>query len=301
MPIRTGAGSWSIALVPALALLTSLPQPAGAQWYLGVDLGASLARRASLSTTDNDWSTRCDLLSNPAQIETDGQCGVQPPNAMWENEVDGAAGTRMALSLGYRLGRVRIEAEYSQRTNGYGEATPVRIGDVVTLGKADQELEEVDNWIDGLIAHGVFANAYVDLASGSDWTPYVGLGAGLASVSMEYFSRWKRNDDPALITTFVDPAMRARIAGTTSIAAGRKSDIVVGWQALAGIDRRLSEALTLGLKARWTVLGEFRDEDEYVQVRSHESTVGRGERLLHWFVADDLSAFEVGISLRFRL
>ena len=128
----------------------------------------------------------------------------------------------------------------------------MRLGDVVTLGKADQELEAVDSRIDGLIGHNFFANANFDIASGSDYVPYLGIGA----VSVDYFNRWKRNHDPDLIATFNDPAMKARIAGTTSIAAGRKSDVVFGYQALAGVDRRLSDAVTLGIKLRWTVLAE---------------------------------------------
>ena len=31
-------------------------------------------------------------------------------------------------------------------------------------------------------------------------------------MSIDYFSLWKRNDDPALISTFADPALRAKLA-----------------------------------------------------------------------------------------
>ena len=269
------------------------------RWYIGMDLGPSLVPQATLAAQDNDWSTKCDLINNPGQIETGGECSTQPPPAMWENEVGGGSGTLASLALGYGWRRVRVEAEYFHRTATYGEGTPVRIGDLVTLAKADQELEAVESRIDGLIGHGFFANAYLDIGPGSDYTPYLGLGTGIAAVSVDYFNRWKRNDDPDLIATFDDPAMKARIAGTTTVAGGRKADIVLGYQALAGVDRRLSEAATLGIKLRWTMLAEFEDDDEYIQLRSHESSVGRGERIVYRVAVNRLSAFGAALSLRY--
>ncbi|MCY4647090.1 MAG: hypothetical protein OXE73_09455 [Gammaproteobacteria bacterium] len=202
-------------------------------------------------------------------------------------------------ALGYGWRSVRVEAEYLHRTAMYGDATRVRIGDVVTLAKADQELEAVDSRIDGLIAHNVFVNAYLDLSPDSEYSPYLGLGAGIAAVSVDYFNRWKRNDDPNQIDTLDDPGMKARIAGTTSIGAGRKSDVVFGYQALAGVDRRLSESVTLGVKLRWTMLAHFAAEDEYLQLRSHESSVGREDRILYRLVTNDLSALGAVLSLKY--
>lgn len=194
------------ALSLACAVCFAFPSPAAGQhgWYIGMDLGPSLVPQASLSAKDNDWSTKCDLISNPNRIETGGECSVQPPPAMWENEVNGGIGILAGLALGYGWRSLRFEAEYFHRTAMYGDATPVRIGDVITLGKADQELEAVDSRIDGLIGHNLFANAYLDIASGLDYAPYVGLGVGLAAISVDYFNRWKRNDDPSLIATFND-------------------------------------------------------------------------------------------------
>ncbi len=292
-----------VSLLLACAVCFFLPTPAAAQdgWYIGMDLGPSLVPQAALSAMDNDWSTKCDLINNPNRIEAGGECSVQPPPAMWENEVDGGTGILASLALGYSWRSLRFEAEYFHRTATYGDATPVRIGDVVTQGKADQELEAVDSRIDGLIGHNFFANAYLNIGSGSEYAPYVGLGAGLAAVSVDYFNRWKRNHDPNLIATFDDPAMKARIAGTTSIAGGRRSDVVFGYQALVGVDRRLSEAVTLGIRLRWTMLAEFADEDEYIQLRSHESSVGRGERIVYELAANDLSALGATLSLRYAL
>ena len=106
----------------------------------------------ALTGVNNDWSSRCDRITNPAQAETGDARGAPPPLAAWN-----------------------------------------------------------------LMAHNLFVNLYYDFASDSRMTPYVGLGAGGARTTLDYFSRWKRNDDPDLITTFEDPLLRARLAGTTSI------------------------------------------------------------------------------------
>ena len=290
------------ALFVAGAVCFTVPDSAAGQgrWYVSMDVGPSLVPRASLFAEDNDWSTKCDLINNPAQVETTaGECATQPPPAMWENKVNGGTGALASLALGYRWRPLRIEAEYFHRTATYGDAAPVRIGDAITQAKADQELEAVESRIDGLIGHNLFANAYLEIAPGRAYVPYLGVGAGVAAISADYFNRWKRNDDPDLIATFDDPAMKARIAGTTTIGSRRKSDTVFAYQALAGIDRRLNDNATLGIKFRWTMLSEFADEDEYIQLRSHESSVGRGERIVYRLTAEDLSAFGATLNLRY--
>ncbi len=79
---------------------------------------------------------------------------------------------------------------------------------------------------------------YYDVASASSFTPYVGVGIGLERASLDYSSRWKRNDDPSRIMTFDDPAMKAKIAGTTTIGDARLTDSMAGYQVLAGVDYR---------------------------------------------------------------
>ena len=59
--------------------------------------------------------------------------------------------------------------------------------------------------------------------------------------------------------------------------------------------------MTLGIKLRWTMLAEFEDEDEYIQLRSHESSLGRGEAVVYRLAAADLSAFGAVLSVRYGL
>lgn len=109
-----------------------------------MELDAALALGMSVDGSDNDWSTKCDRFSNPAQVETDGSCDVIPPRAEWRNDVEGGTGMMAGLLLGYRRGRLRIEGEYFYRTATYGGVVPTAIGGEITLDKADQELEEAE-------------------------------------------------------------------------------------------------------------------------------------------------------------
>ena len=48
-------------------------------------------------------------------------------------------------------------------------------------------------------------------------------------MALDYMSVWKRNDDPRRITTFEDPTLRAKLAGTTTIGDARLVDVVLGY------------------------------------------------------------------------
>ena len=193
--------------------------PAG--YYLGMDLGGAMAPGMHVTGTDDDWSTKCDLIINPAEAETGDDCAVAPPPTEWVNELGRGLGMVTGLTLGYRWERVRVEGGYLYRATTYDERSATRIGDVETLNKADQELEIADGGIDDVLSHDFFGNVYYDFASSSRFTPYVGFGVGAARVSLDYFSRWKRNDDPDVITTFADRALREKLASTIPVAIGK--------------------------------------------------------------------------------
>ena len=205
------------------------------------------------------------------------------------------------MALGYRWGAVRLEGEYFHRTTVYNESADADIFDDVSLDKAEQEIELARGRVDDLQSHNLFVNAYYDFASASSFTPYVGVGVGLERAALDYASTWKRNDDPSRIMTFDDPALKAKLAGTTTIGDARLTDLMVGYQVLAGVDYALSDPVTLGLKFRWVDFGEFEsDPVEWNQLRSHASTVGRGAPIRYRVMTDDSRFWGVSLSLQYR-
>ena len=144
-------------------------------------------------------------------------------------------------------------------------------------------------------------NAYYDFGASASWAPYVGAGFGMERTSLDYVSVWKRNDDPERISTFADPLLRAKTAGTTTIGNERLTDVMAGYQLLAGVDYRLREPVTLGVKFRWVDFGGFSSEPlRWNQLRSHESSVGRGESVLYQMTTDAGRFWGVSVNLKYR-
>ena len=124
-------------------------------------------------------------------------------------------------------------------------------------------------------------------------------GVGGERATLDYRSVWKRNDDPERISTFMDPRLRAKVAGTTTIGNARVSDSTLGYQLLAGVGYRLGEQAMLGVKLRWVDFEAFESgETLWSQLRSHESSVGRAEDILYMVTTDDNGFWGLGLSLK---
>ena len=270
--------------------------------YVEMGLGTSVAPPLTVHGSDNDWGTKCDRIINPLGVEVAGECDAAPPLTSWTNAFDGGAGVRAGVALGYDWGAFRLEGEYFQRVTVYGDRSDIDIFDDVTLDKQEQEIELAVGVVDDWRSQAGFVNAYYDFGPASaSWTPYVGAGVGMERASLDYASVWKRNDDPQRISTFADPLLRARIAGTTTIGDARLTDVVAGYQLLAGVDYRLHEAVALGVKLRWVDFGEFVSEPlPWDQLRSHESSVGRGETILYQMTTDASRFWGVSLDLKYR-
>ncbi len=286
-----------------ITLLTiALPTGAAAQerLYFESGMGALLTPSITLRGTDNDWSTRCDLLINPEGVETATECDLNPPPTEWTNTSGRAAGLTAGFAVGYRMGWVSTELEYRYRTAGHHDYTPTVIGDEITLDKADQELERAVGGVGDVSAHSLTANVIVRFGN-RRVTPYLGAGAGVSRVAVDYFSLWKRNDDPVRIRTFADPVLRAKLAGTTTLGSAGLVDYLPGFLVLAGADIRVADGVSLGVKLRRTHYGEFQsDPREWDQLRSHESSVGRGDRILYQVRTADTGAWAITLGLTYQ-
>ena len=288
-------------LLICMALL--LPGQLSAQngWYVGTDLGIAIAPGMNVTASDNDWGTKCDRVINPLELEVGDSCDVHPPPSEWTNEFNGGSGVLTGIALGHDWGKVRAEFEYFYRTTTYNDRTDrVRIGDEVTLGKVDQELETVEVGMDDVLSHNFFGNLYYDFTSQSRFTPYVGIGMGVTQASMDYSSRWKRNDNPDFITTFMDPALNAKIAGTTSIGTAKLSDQVLGYQVLGGGDYKVNDSISVGIKFRWSDSAEFMDGAEWDQLRSHASTNDREDRVIYNATTSDIQFWAISFNLKYH-
>ncbi len=270
-------------------------------WYLRTNLGFAVAPGLTVNARDNDWGTRCDKLSNPGLAETrPDECASAPPPAEWTHEVGAGDGMQSVLALGYTWKGLRFEGEYLYRTTTYtrGEGEG-QVLDAVTQEKQQQELETVDGGLEDLLAHSVFSNVYYEFRSNSPYTPYFGVGAGLSSTSLDYYGRFKRNDDPAAITTFLHPERKARLAGTTTVGRHKMNDLLAAYQAVVGVDYALSDNLGIGAKVRWSKFSEFDDEKLWTQLRSQASSMGRGFDVIYGVSTNELSMIGASLNMMY--
>ena len=271
--------------------------------YLGLELGASSSSDMDVWGSANDVATTCDEFFVTRTPETRG-CDAPPSS--WVNTIDGATGFLAGIQLGLRRGNWRFEGEYFHRNTDYDDINPVRVNDAVLGNKLDQEIELAIAGVNNFSSHNLFANVYLDFRSHSQFTPYVGLGIGYGSVSMDYFQTWKRNDDPRYIRTFPNNPdgtisdLNRRLAGTTSIGDDELKDGLFGYQVLAGVDYAVNDALSLGLKLRKTWFNEFLDTAEYQQLRSHDSARGPGGARVEYFArTEDIGAWGLSLSAKY--
>ena len=222
-------------LVMALAPVAAATAQNGL--YLGLELGIGNGASMTVDGTDNDVATTCDGWIVPI----DGtNAGCDPPASAWSSDIGSGSGMMGGLAVGYRFGNIRAELEYTHSALSYDATADLAATDDVTVDKAQQELEIAETRIETVQYESFFANVYWDFTPGARVSPYVGLGVGTADASIDYFNRWKRNGDPAAITTFAghpdEESLRRIVAGTTTIANTKLEDSVSAYQLLAGVD-----------------------------------------------------------------
>ena len=92
-------------------------------------------------------------------------------------------------------------------------------------------------WVGGYKIHQTFANVYYDIRTNSRWTPFVGVGAGWAAVSLNYYLQFVRKPEAEYLRIEFDPVWRdvaKRVAaGIASILDTYLDRVIFGYQALA--------------------------------------------------------------------
>ncbi len=301
---------WKVILFLCVMTFLTFPAQVLAKdgWYMGMDLGFAKGQDMDMAGSDNDLSTQDDIFWN-GKKDAYQRTGNEE-RTTWMNPVDGGTGILAGFSLGYRLGNFRGEGEYFYRSTTHDSRSNTVGLDPATERKRGEELQILDGGVDDVLSHNFFANLYYDFNSDSRFTPYVGVGVGVAQVSLDYFSRWQRHHDPRCISTFTgggpgcnqtnaDNELNRALAGSTTIAERKLTDTLFGYQVLAGVDYQLSDPVSIGLKFRWADFGEFEDEAEWDRLRSHDSTNGDGVRVRYKVMTDDIQFWGLSLNMKY--
>ncbi|MYC26459.1 MAG: porin family protein [Nitrospira sp. SB0662_bin_26] len=286
--------------------------------YMGMDLGVAVAPDMDVQTGGfDDWTTNaapegfpgvlCDQTIFGDVQTPQGACGEDP--AAWgpaKESFDGGSGILAGLAVGYRLGSFRVEGEYFYRGTRYGSTDePYFPADDWRPSDSPEYNDGAEDAVENLMSHNVFANLYYDYHTDSKFTPYAGFGIGFAQVSVQYRTRWHRNPNGDEINTIQlphgDPALNQRLAGLLTNGEATMSDTLFGYQALAGVDYQVSEPLTIGLKFRYAMFGEFEDDSAYTRLRSHASVAGNSLKPATYYIrTDDIQFWGVSLNMKYQ-
>ena len=311
-------------LIVIALVISSGPVLAEDGWYFGMSLGGAVAPVLDAKTGGlDDWvssanaahsAIRCDKTINPNGFQVDeGSCGKTPsPWGPMDESFDGGRGILTGLALGYRMGHFRVEGEYFFRS-AIHDSTDVPYDSATDYDPgADPGFRTVMDGIDDVLSHNVFANVYYDLRSDSKFTPSLGIGVGFAKVSLAYRTLWHRTNDPVNIKVFDTEglvsdelaeaqALNRSIAGTITSDRARLSDLLLGYQAVVGLDYQVNDPVIIGLKFRWTSFGEFDDESAYDSLRDHASVAGNPPVPVTYYVnTDDIQSWGISFNLKYR-
>ncbi len=177
--------------------------------------------------------------------------------------------------MGLRLSRrFRIAAIYGFDATEVDETVSSTDASGVDFDKIANELSVGEETLGDVRSHQLFVLGQSDWPNASRWTPYVGVGFGVAKVRMDFSWLWARSSDPRDISTGIgqpnEIEIRGNLAGTLS--SGRKvlRDVMAGWVLIGGIDRRISDVTTVGLYIQWKRFDTF-ESDAYQGgvLRSH--------------------------------
>ena len=302
---------------PAAVIILCLALPAQAGLYVSGDFGMNFGASLDSNGASNDRASICDEYINPryASVADDGQgksC-TDPGRGLgdgWDNRFSSDDGPLFALALGYRLpgSAFRTELEYFYRDTGYDETAPIPSAVGVNQDKIAQEIVTATDRIGSLVSHNLFANLYLDFAGTGALTPYVGAGVGLGFAEVDYGSVWARNPDAGAIRTGAGlpnvDEIRRNLAGTTSVADEDLTDTLFGYQLIAGLDYRLTDHLSAGLKARWVRFEDFRDGGVvWDPLRSHPPYLRKGgadrEKVDGVLKLRDVELFGISLNLKY--
>lgn len=291
-----------IAILP----LAALPTQADVDFYWSAELGGNVAPKVRLLSGDTDRAARCDEFVNPRYAEIEAcvnrNRGVGAVDD-WQSRFDSAGGVFAGVAAGFQRGRAGVELEFLHRAANYDQSSSILHPDGEAFTAIfGAELPVAEERLGGLRTSNLFANAYWRFPNAGRFTPFVGVGAGIAKARMEYRALWRRSDDPDTVRTAAglpnEEAVRRNLAGTVSQAGGTLRDTLRGYQLLFGVEHEWKPKLTLGVQARWARFGAFEASGEYDQLRSHVSNLRRdGSEPVIYRVRNDDTSF-VAVSLR---
>ncbi len=262
-----------------IAWAAATTQATAGETYLAIGMGLA-TDEVSASTTGVNHPTRCDslLYADRASAPTDAACTDSTARQFFGDTFDLGGALSGSISLGYAWDRFRVEAEFLGSSHD-GETRPGIPGVENTALQGKQSEWSADSppfyRVSGFRKRQLLLNVYYDFGNNPVWTPYVGVGAGIARIKTNYVGSYLRRTaaDGYVAAVGGDPAQpqewQLAAAGSQSLLDTEVSDSTFGFQIAAGLERRLAERTSAFLTLRWARFDEISSDNAWTLVRSH--------------------------------
>ena len=281
-----------------------------AQWYAGVALGGNASRDVIVESRSNDRASVCDEYVNPRALTVPG-CTAQDRGAGdgWLAPFDPGAGFSAEAELGFRVSsRFRLAVVYGRNATDFDQTVSSTDATGADFDKISNELSIGEETLGDVTSDEVQIVAYRDWPNGTRWTPYAGFGVAASRTRMDFSWVWARSADPADIATGLDQPkadeIRRNLAGTVSVGRRKLSDAMIGYALVAGIDRELSENVSVGLKAQWKRFEAFESgayEGDLLRSHPPNLRLDGSEAVSAWSRTGDTGRFSALVTIRYAM
>ena len=315
IPLDSPFPSSAIKRLPFCRLLLSMGLLASAganaaELYAGMAVGGNASPNVTVVSRGNDRASICDEYINPRALAIPS-CTAPNRGAGdgWLAPFSGGNGFSAEAELGYRFSpRFRAAVVYAYNATRFDQTVSSTDASGADFDKINNELSVGEETLGTASSHELFLTAYRDWPTASRWTPWAGVGVGVAWARKDFSWVWARSVNPNDITTGAGQPnvdeIRRNLAGTVSAGRAALKDRMAGYLIAAGIDRALTESLTLGLKLQWKSFNDF-ESDAYqgVLLRSHAPNLRLdGSEPVHtWSRIQETSRASLMLSLRYAL
>ena len=295
------------AMVSIAVSLCLAAADASAQWYVGVGIGGNASRDVVVESRSNDRASICDEYINPGALSVPGCTSPERGSGDgWLAPFDPGAGFSGEAEIGFHLSpRWRLAAVYARSATDFNQTGSSTDATGADFDKISNELSVGQETLGSATSDEFHIMAYRDWPNRTRWTPYAGAGVAVSRMRKDFSWLWARSADPADIATGLDQPnaeeIRRNLAGTVSVGRRTLRDTMVGYALAVGVDRELSESVSVGLKIRWTRFEAF-ESDGYAGdlLRSHPPNLrlDGSEPVSTWSRTGDTGRFSTMFTIR---
>ncbi|MCY4531654.1 MAG: outer membrane beta-barrel protein [Gammaproteobacteria bacterium] len=295
----------------SIAVSACLPATgATVKWYVGVGIGGNASRDVVMESRSNDRASICDEYINPRALSVAG-CTIPDRGAGdgWLAPFDPGAGFSGEAEFGLHLSpRWRLAAVYARSETDFDQTVSSTDATGEDFDKISNELSVGQETLGSTTSDEFRIVAYRDWPNRTRWTPYAGAGVAVSRTRKDFAWHWARSADPTDIATGLGQPnaeeIRRNLADTVSVGRRTLRDTMFGYVLVAGVERTLSESVSVGLKAQWKRFGAF-ESDGYAGdlLRSHPPNLrlDGSEPVSAWSRTRDTGRFSALFTIRYAM